>query len=54
MDIEFEEVEELIGYEVDGAIEVALDAEVEFEGPPGFIARGEGDILELARGVGYL
>ena len=54
MDLEFQEVKEFVGYEVDGAVEVALDAKVEFEGPPGFVARGEGDVLELARGVGDL
>lgn len=51
MDVEFEEVEELVGYEVDGAIHVFLDAEVEFEGTPGFVAYGEWNVLKLARGI---
>lgn len=52
VDVEFEEVEEFVGYEVDGAVDFALDAEEELEGAAGFIAYGEGDVLELARGIG--
>jgi len=48
VDVEFEEVEEGVGDEVDGAVEVAFDAEGEFKRASGFIAGWEGDVLELA------
>lgn len=51
MDVEFEEVEELVGYKVDGAVYVFFDAEEEFEGAARFVAHGEGDVLEVASGV---
>jgi hypothetical protein len=54
VDVELKEVEEFVGHEVDGAVEVAFDAEVELEGAACFVADGEGDVLELARGVCYL
>lgn len=54
MDVELEEVEELVGYEVDGAIDFLFDSEEEFERPAGFVAAWEGDVLELPRGVGYV
>jgi hypothetical protein len=54
VDVEFEEVEEFVGYEVDGTVYVALDAEVKFEGAPSLVAGGEGDVLELVGGVGDL
>lgn len=48
MDVEFEEVEEGVGDEVDGAVEVAFDAEGEFKWAAGFVAGWERDVLELA------
>ena len=54
MDVEFEEVEEFVGYEVDGAVYFFFDAEVEFERAAGFVAYGEGNVLELAGGIGDL
>jgi hypothetical protein len=48
VDVEFEEVEEFVGYEVDGAVYVFFHAEVEFEGPARFVADWERDVLELA------
>lgn len=51
MDVEFEEVEEGIVDEVDGAVYVLFDAEEEFEWAAGFVAGGEGDVGELAGGV---
>lgn len=47
-------MEEGIGHEVDGAVQVAFYAEVELEGPGGLVAGWEGDVLEGARGVGDL
>lgn len=52
MDVELEEVEERVVDEVDRAVDFFLDAEKELEGPPGFVARREGDVGELAGGVG--
>lgn len=52
VDVEFQQVEEAVGDEFDGAVYLALDAEEEFEGAPGFVARREGDVLELAVDVG--
>jgi hypothetical protein len=54
VDVELEQVEEFVGYEVDGAVYVFFDAEVEFEGASGFVADGEGYVLELAGSIGYL
>ena len=51
MDVELEEMEEGIVYEIDRAVDVLLDAEEEFEGSPRFVAGGEGDVGELAGGV---
>jgi hypothetical protein len=51
VDVEFEEVEEFVGHEIDGAVYIFFHSEVEFEGPPGFIADGERNVLELAGGV---
>ena len=51
MDVELEEVEERVGYKVNGAVDVALDAEGEFEGTACFITGWEGDVLELAAGI---
>ena len=47
MDVEFEEVEEGVGDEGDGAVELGLNAVLQFEGFAGFIAHGERDVLEL-------
>ena len=41
-------LQEVVGYKVDGAVEVLLYAEVELEGSTCFVARREGDILETA------
>jgi hypothetical protein len=54
VNVEFEEMEEFVGHEVDGAVYIALDAEVEFEGAASLVAGGEGDVLELVGGVGDL
>lgn len=51
MDVELEQVKEGVGHEVDGAVDVALDAEVQFQGSPGFVAGWEGYVLEVAGGV---
>ena len=48
VDVEFEEVEERVVDEVDGAVDFLLDAEEEFEGPARFVAGWEGDVGELA------
>lgn len=47
MDVELEQVEEGVGDEVDGAVNLALGAVVEFEGLAGLVARREGDPLDL-------
>lgn len=52
MNVELEEVEEGIVYEVDRAVDVLLDAEEEFEGSSRFVTCWEGDVGELAQGVG--
>jgi hypothetical protein len=52
VDVKFEQVEELVGDKVDGAVYVFFEAEVEFEGAPGFVAGGEGYVLEMACCVG--
>ena len=53
MDVEFELVEEGVVDFGDGAVDVFLDAEEEFEGAPGFVAGREGDVGEFVRyGVG--
>jgi hypothetical protein len=44
-------VEEFVRDEVDSAVEVAFNAEGEFEGASGFVAEGEGYVLKLAGGV---
>jgi hypothetical protein len=54
MDVEFEQVEELVGYEINGAVHVFFNAKVEFEGTSGFIADREGYVLKLARCVDNL
>jgi hypothetical protein len=54
VDVEFQQVEEFVSYEVNGAIYVALDAEVQFEGAAGFVAGRKGNVLELIGGVGDL
>lgn len=54
MDVEFEEVEEFVGHEGDGAVEVVLCAEVQLERALGFVACREGDVLQGAGGVGDL
>lgn len=54
MDVEFEEVEEFVRDEIERAVYVFFDAEEEFEGAAGFVARWEGDVLELAGSVGDL
>ena len=52
MDVEFQEVEEGVGHEVDSAIDLLLHAEEELQGPPRFVARREGDVLQLPVRVG--
>ena len=54
MDVVFEEVEEGVVDEGDGAVDVALDAEVEFKWAPGFVAGWEGRVEEVALGVGHV
>lgn len=54
MDVELEQMEEGIGNKVDGTVYVVFVAEEEFEGTLSFGAGGEGDVLEVAGGVGYL
>lgn len=55
MNVELEEVEEGVVDEVDGAVYVALNAEVELEGAAGFVAGEGGDVGELVRDrVGYV
>ena len=48
MDVVFEEVVELVGEGVDGAVEGGGDVEGEGEGEAGFVAGGERDVLEGA------
>lgn len=50
MHVELEQVEEVVVDEVDGAVDFPLHAEEEFERAAGFVAHGEGDVLELAGG----
>lgn len=52
MDVVFEEVEEGVVDEVDGAVDVAFYAEDEFEGSAGFVAGEGGDVDELVVFVG--
>lgn len=52
MDVEFEQVEEGVVDEVDGAVDVLFDAEEELERAPGFVAGWEGDVGQLACSVG--
>lgn len=54
VDVEFEEVEEFVCDKVNRTIDFLLDAEEEFEGAVGFVAGWEGDVLQLAAGVGYV
>lgn len=54
MDVEFEEVEEWVGYKVDSAIYIFFDTKKELERSPSFIASREGNVLELALGVCYM
>jgi hypothetical protein len=54
VDVEFEEVEEGVGYEFDGAVLFRLDAVVEFERFACFVAVGEGRPFYLVRGVFYV
>jgi hypothetical protein len=51
VDVEFEKVEKLVGYEFNGAVDIVLEAEMEFERSLGLGAEGEGYVLELTRGV---
>lgn len=50
MDVEFEGVEERVGHGK-GAIESCREAMADFERAFGFVAGGEGDVLEVAVGV---
>ena len=45
-------MEEWVVYKVDGAIDVLLHAEKELERPAGLVASREGNVGELALGVG--
>ena len=54
MGVVFEQVEEGVVDEVEGAVEVALNAEIELEWSAGLVAHGEGDVLEIAGAVGYV
>lgn len=47
VDVELEEVEEGVGDEVDGAVDLALGAVVEFEGLGRLATLGKGDPLDL-------
>lgn len=47
MDVELEQVEERVGDERDGAVDLALGAVVELERLAGFFADGEGYPFEL-------
>ncbi len=48
MDVELEEVEEGVVYEVYRAVDILLDAEEEFEGSSCLVTYWEGDVGELA------
>lgn len=50
VDVEFEQVEEGVGDERDGAVEFALDAVLELQRLAGFVAGREGDPLQLVVG----
>lgn len=50
MDVEFEQVEEGIGDEVEGAVELVLVAVVEFEWLACLVADGEGHPFEVMVG----
>lgn len=52
VDVELQEVEEGVGHEVDGAVDLLLDPEEELQRPPRFVARREGDVLKLPVRVG--
>lgn len=54
MNVEFEQVEHRVGYKVDRAIGLLLDAEGELERAAGLVAGPEGDVREAVLGVGYL
>jgi hypothetical protein len=54
MYVEFEEVEEGIGYEVECAVYVFFDAEEKLQRLAGLVTDGEGYVLELTAGVGDL
>lgn len=54
VDVEFEQVEERVVDEVEGAVDFLFDAEEEFERAAGFVAGEEGDVGELTLGVGYV
>ena len=54
MDEEFEQVIEFVGEEVDGAGLCLGEEVLEGEGLRGFVADGEGDVLEVAMAVGDL
>ena len=54
MNIEFEEMEEFVRDKINCAVYFALNAEEEFERSACLVAGWEGDILELATGVGYV
>lgn len=50
VDVELEQVEEGVGDEGDGAVELALDAVLELQRLAGFVAGWEGDPLQLVVG----
>jgi hypothetical protein len=52
VDVELQQVEEGVGHEVDGAVDLLLDPEEELQRPPRFVARREGDVLQLPVRVG--
>lgn len=54
VDVEFEKVEERVVDDGDGAVELGLDAVVEFEGFAGLVTYGEGYPLDLVSRVLYV
>lgn len=48
MDVEFEEMKELVSYEIDCTVDVFFHAEEEFERSTRFVARWERNIHELS------
>ncbi len=51
MDVEFEKVEERIGDGGDSAVDLSLNAVVQFKGATGLVAGWERDILEVMLGI---